>query len=234
LWKKAPGGDAAAYPSQVLTDVVQGEVVGLTAVFDQSVSKEELRSAIDELYPKDAIDGSMWRVDAEQLVIQLSEGNDGTKRLIYLKIVKNGDASSLVPSAHINADPRDQIESPKSGDSVENMPADFTGFWKWRCSDAWGVQIKKQPGNLFSVSFCGPGGCFEPGTWMPNTPIAGDPLYRYASPATLAIQHGNGWDTLTKCTTDTNPVLDYSTMPSESRSANEHGVSRSAPAPKTP
>jgi hypothetical protein len=56
LWKK-PRGDAAAYPAQVLTDVVHGEVVGLTAVYDKSVSIEELRSAIDELYPKDAIDG---------------------------------------------------------------------------------------------------------------------------------------------------------------------------------
>ncbi len=100
LWKKAPG-DAAAYPAQVLTDVVHGEVVGLTAVYDKSVPVEELRSAIDELYAKDAIDGSMWRVEAEQLEIQLCEWNDGTKWLIYLKLVKNGDTSSLVPSAHI-------------------------------------------------------------------------------------------------------------------------------------
>ncbi|MFZ0992997.1 MAG: hypothetical protein WAN29_13920, partial [Candidatus Sulfotelmatobacter sp.] len=73
---------------------------------------------------------------------------------------------------------------------VKNIPPDLTGFWKWRCSDAWGVQIKKQTGSLFSVSFCGPGGCFEPGTWMPNTPIVGDPQYRYINPATLEIQHG--------------------------------------------
>src|SRR5208283_5004210 len=53
-------------------------------------------------------------------------------------------------------------------------PVDFTGFWKVNCSDAFGVQIKKQPGNLFSVSFCGPGGCFAPGEWMPNTSIPGD------------------------------------------------------------
>lgn len=106
-------------------------------------------------------------------------------------------------------------------ESVKNIPPDFTGFWKWRCSDDWGVQIKKQTGALFSVSFCGPGGCFEPGTWMPNTPIVGDPQYHYVNPTTLAIQHGDGWQTLTKCTTNTNPVLDYSTMPSQSPSAKE-------------
>jgi hypothetical protein len=108
-------------------------------------------------------------------------------------------------------------------ESLKNIPPDFTGFWKWRCSDAWGVQIKKQTGNLFSVSFCGPGGCFEPGTWMPNTPIVGDPQYHYINPTTLAIQHGDGWQTLTKCTTNTNPVLDYSTMPSQSPSTKEQG-----------
>jgi hypothetical protein len=108
-------------------------------------------------------------------------------------------------------------------ESVKNIPPEFTGFWKWRCSDAWGVQIKKQTGNLFSVSFCGPGGCFEPGTWMPNTPIDGDPKYHYINPTTLAIQHGDGWQTLTRCTTNTNPVLDYSTMPSQSPSTKEQG-----------
>ena len=98
------------------------------------------------------------------------------------------------------------------------MPPDFTGFWKWHCSEDWGVQIKKQTGNLFSVSFCGPGGCFQPGTWMPNTPIVGDPQYHYINPTTLAIQHGDGWQTLTKCTSDTHPVLAYSTTPAQSSS----------------
>jgi hypothetical protein len=35
------------------------------------------------------------------------------------------------------------------------------------------------------------------------------------NPTTVAIQHGDGWQTYTKCTTDTNPKLDYSTMPAE-------------------
>src|ERR1700688_3581937 len=69
------------------------------------------------------------------------------------------------------------------------QPTDFTGFWKGRCSDAFGVQIKKQTGNLFSVSFCGPGGCFEPGAWAPNTPIEGDSKYRVIDSATLDLGH---------------------------------------------
>jgi hypothetical protein len=105
-----------------------------------------------------------------------------------------------------------------------NKPADFTGFWKTNCTDAFGIQIKKQTGSLFSVSFCGPGGCFAPGQWMPNSPIVGDPKYRVLSPTTIEIGHGEGqgWTRYTRCTTDTNPVLDYATMPemkSEARSA---------------
>jgi hypothetical protein len=102
LWKQDSGDGGAVYPAQVLTDLVNGEVVGLTAVYEKSVSVEELRSAIDTLYPKTAIHGlpGLWRVEAEQLVIQLSDRKDGTKQLIYLKIVKSA-ASSLVPSAHI-------------------------------------------------------------------------------------------------------------------------------------
>jgi hypothetical protein len=95
-----------------------------------------------------------------------------------------------------------------------SKPADFTGFWKVNCTDAFGVQIKKQAANLFSVSFCGPGGCFAPGEWTPNTPILGDPKYRVINATTLDISlHQQRWDRYTKCTTDTNPVLDYATTP---------------------
>ncbi len=107
--------------------------------------------------------------------------------------------------------------------SSQGAPTDFTGFWKTRCADGFGVQIKKLPGNLFSVSFCGPGGCFEPGTWMPNTPIIEDPQYRRIDPTTLEIKRGEGWKRLTKCTTATNPALDYATMPSESSRTKESG-----------
>ena len=101
LWNK--NGRPASYPAQVLTDVVNGEVVGLTAVYDKSVSIEELRSAINTLYPNtEVIHGPVWvwRVAAEKLAIQLSDRKDGTKQLIYLKFVKRGD-HDLVPSAHI-------------------------------------------------------------------------------------------------------------------------------------
>lgn len=114
-----------------------------------------------------------------------------------------------------------------------NKPADFTGFWKTSCTDAFGIQIKKQTGNLFSVSFCGPGGCFAPGQWMPNSPIVGDPKYRVLSPTTIEIGHegGQGWTRYTRCTMDTNPVLDYATMP-ETKSEPSSAIAASETSPR--
>lgn len=101
MWKQDSGDGGVVYPAQVFTDFVNGEVVGLTAVYDKSISEEEIRSAIDTLYPKAGYHGlrDLWRVEAEQLAIQLSGRKDGIKQLIYLKIAKKGD--DLVPSAHI-------------------------------------------------------------------------------------------------------------------------------------
>jgi hypothetical protein len=48
---------------------------------------------------------------------------------------------------------------------------------------------------------------------MPNTPISGDPRYRVVNPTTIEIGHGQSWTRYTRCTTDTNPVLHYATMP---------------------
>jgi hypothetical protein len=92
------------------------------------------------------------------------------------------------------------------------LATDFTGFWKPYCTDAFGIQIKPHKANTYSVSFCGPGGCFEPGTWMPNTTIEGDPAYRVIDANNIELKKVDRWQRFTKCTTDTNPVLDYSTM----------------------
>lgn len=106
LWKHDSGDGGVVYPAQVFTDFVNGEVVGLTAVYDKSVSEKELRRAINALYEKSAVhtaDGTvidgLWRVESEQFVIQLAGRKDGIKQLIYLKMAKKG--GDLVPSAHI-------------------------------------------------------------------------------------------------------------------------------------
>lgn len=87
---------------------------------------------------------------------------------------------------------------------------EFTGFWKGNCSDAFGLQIKPVSEGLYSVSFCGPGGCFEPGTYRPNTSIRQDPMYEVVSSTEILVKRRDGTTgRYLKCATETNPVLRY-------------------------
>jgi len=100
LWKQETGDVGAVYPAQVLTDLVNGEVVGLTAVYDKSVSTKELQEVINKRYGKWVLHGiDVWRVEPERIAIQIANGEDGAKEVIYLKL---GTARSLVPAAHIS------------------------------------------------------------------------------------------------------------------------------------
>lgn len=103
LWRPDSVRDArAVYPSQIMTDLVNGEVVGLTAVYDKAVTADELQAAIKTLYGKatfhsDSI--TTWRVEQERFSISVFYGTDGSVEVTYLKF---GTRSSLVPSAHID------------------------------------------------------------------------------------------------------------------------------------
>jgi hypothetical protein len=102
LWKQDSADSGAVYPAQILTDLVNGQVVGLTAVYDKSVSASELRATIDALYGKSTFHShsiSGWRVESQQFAISVFDGSDGAKQVTYLKF---GTPGSLVPSAHID------------------------------------------------------------------------------------------------------------------------------------
>lgn len=102
LWRQDPGESGGVYPAQVFSDLVKGEIVGLTAVYDKSVSPDELRAAINNHYGKWAVLRGRpiwtWRIESEELVISLYDGTDGAMQVTYLKF---GAPQSLVPSAHI-------------------------------------------------------------------------------------------------------------------------------------
>ncbi|MGB9237166.1 MAG: hypothetical protein WCC04_22380 [Terriglobales bacterium] len=61
--------------------------------------------------------------------------------------------------------------------AVPSSEYPFAGFWKTQCSDTSGLAIAPAGDGYYSISFCGPGGCFEPGTYRPNSRIANDPNY---------------------------------------------------------
>ena len=75
----------------------------------------------------------------------------------------------------------------------------LVGFWKDHCEDDFGLKIETAGSDLYSVSFCGPGGCFEPGTYRPNSPIYGDDSYRVIDASTIEVLGGDGFSKYLRC-----------------------------------
>jgi len=90
------------------------------------------------------------------------------------------------------------------GPTCANGATDYTGLWKSSCVNDFGVQIKPAENQMYSISFCGPGGCFEPGEWTPNSRIEGDPNYKVISSRELGIKRtDNGeYNMYEKCASD--------------------------------
>jgi hypothetical protein len=88
------------FPNQLLMDMNQDCLYGLTALYDKSVSVHDIELAIDEHYSGsknsdfDKASIRLWRVESEKLAIQLSESDKkdekrggaeaGTKHVIYI------------------------------------------------------------------------------------------------------------------------------------------------------
>lgn len=84
---------------------------------------------------------------------------------------------------------------------VTPLPAnvDFSGFWKTNCGDDSGVDIEKVDSSTYSICFCGPGGCFKPGEWTPNSRIIGDSKYRILGPDTIQFPFDKGFISYHRC-----------------------------------
>jgi hypothetical protein len=100
--------------------------------------------------------------------------------------------------------------------AAENHPGakdatkDFTGFWKKKCDDPFGLQIKHYGDEgKYSIVFCGPGGCGNPSESR-LTFVTGDKRYEVVSEGELIeIARSGDRETYYRCTKDTNPVLKY-------------------------
>lgn len=87
-----PAAEEAVSPWQVSLDFADGKVIGLTALYDQPVSINEVRAAIDARYLKWAnksnddrtVPVKLWRIEPETVAIQLCVNDDGMVQLIYL------------------------------------------------------------------------------------------------------------------------------------------------------
>ena len=71
----------------------------------------------------------------------------------------------------------------------------YAGFWKsdGACRDNFGLAIAPAGPDLYSVSFCGPGGCFKPGTYRPDTPLTGDANCHIISEQAIEVRTATGY-----------------------------------------
>ena len=75
----------------------------------------------------------------------------------------------------------------------------LVGFWKSDCSDNFGLAIAPVSGGLYSVSFCGPGGCFKPGTYRPNSRLIDDSSYKIIDNDTIEVLGQDGFSQYYRC-----------------------------------
>ncbi|MEP6519556.1 leucine-rich repeat domain-containing protein [Microcoleus vaginatus] len=84
--------------------------------------------------------------------------------------------------------------------AVSSQSHPLAGFWKYGdCSNPWGLAIAPAGKGLYSISFCGPGGCFVPGTYRPNSPIVGDRSYRVVNNNTIDVEGRDGFTRSIRC-----------------------------------
>jgi hypothetical protein len=84
--------------------------------------------------------------------------------------------------------------------AVASLAHPYAGFWKESgCSERFGLAIAPAEGSLYSVSFCGPGGCFVPGTYRPNTKLVGDSHYRIIDKDTIEVSTAFGFSKYVRC-----------------------------------
>jgi len=104
---------------------------------------------------------------------------------------------------------------------------DFTGFWKGKCEDPFGVRIMHYgTDGKYSIVFCGPGGCGKPDERL--TFITKDPNFKVVNEDEIQESIGDGWQTYHRCTKDTHPVLKYEEDCEEAKSASPTDASQLA------
>ena len=112
LWLEKSAETNALFPKQLVIDMNQNCLYGMTATYDKSIPVEDVRAAIDERYgrwalPLDDPSGpvKLWRVEPEKFAIQLSVADKkdekmniadaGTKQAIYIAF--GGRSACTIP-----------------------------------------------------------------------------------------------------------------------------------------
>ena len=99
LWSEATE-EKAIFPKQMIVDMGQGCIYDMTALYDKSVSLDQIVSAIDDRYKQSTVSGlsysslHVWRVEDQKFSIQVTVASKedekrnttepGTRQAIYI------------------------------------------------------------------------------------------------------------------------------------------------------
>ena len=100
MWLEKSAEENVVFPRQVVIDMNQNCLYGMTVLYDKSIPLDDIKAAIDERYGKWAVPEfansplKIWRVEPEKFAIQLSMVGKkdekrniteaGTKRAVYI------------------------------------------------------------------------------------------------------------------------------------------------------
>jgi hypothetical protein len=93
-------------------------------------------------------------------------------------------------------------------DAKATVDHPLAGFWKSPTCDSgeFGLAIGPMAPTQYYVSFCGPGGCFEKGTYRPLTTIYNDEHYRVNNENSIDVKGLVGSSTYVRCRSRTSSV----------------------------
>jgi hypothetical protein len=109
----ASSDPGAVYPWQVRLDFNQPAIIGMTALYDQPTTIDEVQAAVDERYGKWAMANfrtgpvRLWRVESEKFAIQLAVNDNGMAQLIYIQFAAKHPTSDRA-AARILRDCKEQ------------------------------------------------------------------------------------------------------------------------------
>jgi hypothetical protein len=122
------------------------------------------------------------------------------------RVQKQGDSTMYDYGATADTKGYETVGEVRKAIAEENSPGtpdtskDFSGFWKEKCEQDFGLQIKPagEPG-MYTVGFCGPGACDD---HPRRSFINGDKRYEVVTQDELKERSGSGWTMIYKCSPD--------------------------------
>jgi hypothetical protein len=138
---------------------------------------------------------------AENLTFLLSAGliadpKTFAKLSSFLKDRKPGTGPTL-PSASQGILNSRNVEQQEDMQYTRSHP--YSGLWKTSCDQDFGLAIAAAGAEEYSISFCGPGGCFEKGEYRPNSKLVGDPMYKIDSLTQIQVEGQDGFTKYVLC-----------------------------------